>query len=157
MPPRGYRKAAAGDQITLPSRADEVRQERRKRPGLAAYSGIKLMVDETKLDRNTYQYRFANDTPGRIPQLMALDYDPAPEMGKVTSAHAGVSEGGQPYNTVLMRKRRDWFDDDQREKQRPLDEIDDAIRRGNINHPANQLNGNGGFYTPDTGNTLERA
>lgn len=145
------------------SRAEEVREVRRKQPGLAAYSGINLTVDETRLDRKTYQYRFVSDMNGRVGQLHALDWDPAPEaakpdtnsLGTLASAHGGLDDG-RPYNTLLMRKRKDWFDTDQKEKQRPLDDAEDQIRRGNPNHPANRDLRGSGVYTPDTGNTIER-
>lgn len=168
--PRGqYDRAAARQNREAstteaqPTRADEVRQERRKRPGLAAYSGINLSVDEALLDRETYHYRFANDINGRVQQLYAQDYDPAPEsakpnsnsLGTLSSAHAGVDEG-RPFNAVLMRKRKDWFETDQVEKQKPLNDMEDAIRRGNPNHSANTDLRGPGVYTPDTGNTIER-
>ncbi len=145
-----------------PTRAEEVRQERRKKPGQTVLSGQKLVVDESKLDRNKFEYRHVNDKNGRMQQLHAVDWDVAPEnakedtnsLGGVISTHAGVDEG-KPFNTVLMRKRKDWFLDDQRDKQRPLDEMDEAIRRGNTEHKANELRG-AGVYTPGT-NKIERA
>lgn len=147
---------------SVEARADEVRQERRRKPGQTVLSGIKLSVDESKLDRNTYQYRFANDKGGRVEQLGSVDWDVAPEaaksdgngLGTVNSVHAGVIEG-KPYNTVLLRKRKDWFEADQKEKQQPLDATDEAIRRGNVDHKANELRGDG-VYTPGT-NSIDRA
>ncbi len=159
-------REASDDQTTEPTetRADEVRQERRKRPGLEAYSGINLTVDETRLERKTYQYRFVNDQPGRVAKLHSLDWDPAPEaakpdtnsMGSLASAHGGLDDDGRPFNTILMRKRKDWFEADQKEKQKPLDAMEEAIRRGNPNHSANKDLRGPGVYTPDTGNTIER-
>jgi len=143
------------------TRADEVRQERRKKRGATVHTGIKLSVDESKLDRSTFQYRYVNDKGGRVQQLAAVDWDPAPEgakedaSGTITATHAGVEEG-KPFNAVLMRKRKDWFETDQKEKQRPLDEMDEAIRRGNVNHKANELHGPG-VYTPGGVNIIERA
>lgn len=145
------------------SRSDTVRQERRKKPGQTGNGNMKLAVDESKLDRETYQYRFVNDRDGRMQKLHAQDWDVAPEgakedtnsMGSVSSAHAGVDEG-KPFNTVLLRKRKDWFEEDQKEKQRPLDEMEEAIRRGSTEHKANELRGKG-VYTPGGSNTIERA
>ena len=133
------------------SRANEVRQERRKKPGQTAHAGIHLSVDESKLDRKTFQYRYANDQDSRVQRLEAEDWDVAPEaakpgLGTVSTAHAGVADG-KPYNAVLMRKRRDWFDTDQKEKQKPLDAIETAIKRGNPNSDAATLKG-AGVYTP---------
>lgn len=146
-----------------PTRADEVRQERRKKPGASMNPGIKLAVDETKLDRTTYHYRFARSSGGRIQALQGDDYDVAPEgaksdgngLGTVNSVHGGVDDAGQPYDLVLMRKRKDWFEADQKEKQKPLDEMDEAIRRNNPTHKGNDLRGPG-VYSPGT-NSLDRA
>lgn len=136
------------------SRAEAVRQERRKKPGQTAHPGIHFAVDESKLDRKTFQYRFVNDKDGRVQRLHNEDWDVAPEgakddsnsLGSVSSAQAGVIEG-KPYSAVLMRKRKDWFEADQKEKQQPLDAIETAIKRGNPNHQGNDLKG-AGVYTP---------
>lgn len=146
--------------MTRETRADEVRRERRFKPGDLQASGIKLQVDMSKLDTNTFTYRFANDRPDRIRGLEARDWDIAPEFAKadtnsggtVNSAVAGFDEG-RPYNTVLMRKYRDWFDADQKRKMEPLDEIDRAIARG-AEHAGQQLTG-AGVYTPGQ-NLIER-
>lgn len=145
------------------TRADEVRQERRRQPGATVMAGIKLTVDETKLDRKTFEYRWAKDFGGRMPQLHSEDWDPAPESavlgnqgeGTVGTKIGGTDEGGKPYNMVLLRKRKDWFRADQEEKQRPLKEMDDAIRRG-TNHLQDQPEAKEGFYTPNGQNTVAR-
>lgn len=167
--PRGIRntpaQADSGVQINArPTRADGVRQERRRKPGQTAHSGIKLALDESRLDRGTYQYRFVNDQDMRVKQLEAQDWDIAPEgakadgnsLGSASSTIGGTSESGKPYNTVLMRKRKDWFEADQREKQKPLDAMEEAIRRGNTAEQKTDLKGPG-VYTPNGVNIIERA
>jgi hypothetical protein len=135
------------------NRAEEERRERRRKPGALSAQGKRLVVDESKLDRNKFEYRFANDTKGRLQQLHADDYDPAPE-GESDHRLAGTDETGKPFNAVLMRKRKDWYDDDQKEKMRPLKEMDDAIRRGD--HRADgEPDMRSGTYTPGGRNTIE--
>lgn len=147
--------------LTPSARADEVRQERRKRPGQGGPAGIKLALDESKLDRNTYHYRFARSSGGRLQSLHADDYDVAPEAarkdttGSINAVHGGVDDAGKPYELVLVRKRRDWFEADQKEKLKPLDEMDEAIRRNNPNHKANDMRGPG-VYSPGI-NSMEKA
>jgi hypothetical protein len=151
------------DANVRPTRADEVRQERRRQPGATVATGLHLTVDETKLDRKNFSYRWAKDFGGRMPNLHGDDWDPAPEQavigsigeGTVGTKIGGTDEGGKPYNMVLLRKRKDWYDADRKEKQRPLDEMDAAIKRG-TNNPETNPDKNDGFYTPDTGkNTVE--
>ena len=135
------------------TRSEIERRERRRKPGPVEQAGLKLTLDESKLDRNRFHYRFVNDKPERVRHLMANDYDIATEVAKpdsnsggtVTSALAGVDERG-PYNTVLMRKERDWFEADQVEKMKPLDMMDDQIRRG-AEHQGQKLTGSG-VYSP---------
>ncbi len=108
---------------------------------------MKLALDEQALgmDRDKFQYRFINDKPGRVQSLTVNDdWDLVDDQNKVASPtnadegthvsfHAGLGDYGRPMRTVLVRKPKQWYDDDQREKQKPLDEIDQAIRRG-IHH-----------------------
>lgn len=136
------------------SRADEIRRNRRMKPGPIEAEGRKLTLEEGKLDRTEYQYRFVNDKSDRVRQLHARDWDIAPEaakddsngLGTVNSALGGVEEG-KPYNMVVMRKHKVLFEDDHTRKMKPLDEMDDAIRRGHTDHKGNELHGKG-IYTP---------
>lgn len=144
----------------MADRADEIRQERRRQPGATVAVGVNLTVDESKLDRKNFEYRWAKDAGGRMPQLHGDDYDPAPEQavignqgsGTVGTKHGGTDDG-KPYNMVLMRKRKDWYGADRKEKQHPIDEMDAAIRRGSNNPEANP-DKNDGFYTPESGVTV---
>lgn len=145
-----------------PTRAEEVRRERRRKPGTVGLPGLKLMVDEDKLDRKTNHYRFVRDEGNRVQQLMAQDYtvvkapDAKPDgigLGSVPTAHGGYADSGKPYGMVLMEKPKDWHEADQKEKQRPLDEMEAAMKRG-ADNPNLPLRGPG-VYTPDAGNSIE--
>ena len=142
----------------LAGRADEVRKERRRKPGATVNLGQKLGVDESLLDRKTYEYRWVNDAGMRVRMMHENDWDPAPEVStegqSVEKRPVGVNDGGRPIEGVLMRKRKDWYDDDQKAKRRPLDEMDEAIRRGAA-HKESELAG-GIAYTPGSGNSLTR-
>lgn len=144
-------------------RATEVRSERRRKPGSVIHTGIQLGVDKSKLDEANYAYRLVNDANGRVQQLEAQDWDIAPEAGAligstgsgtVQSKHAGHIEG-KAFNAVLMRKPLKFHNEDQAAKQRPLDEMDEAIRRGQNHASEPQLAA--GTYTPGGSNVLDRA
>lgn len=141
--------------ITKPTRAEEVRQERRRKPGSNALNGIKLGLNEDQIDREQFAYRFVRDDPSRISQLVAQDWDvlhqkvkdDSNSLGTVNSALGGTDEG-KPYNLVVMYKRKDWFEEDQKAKMQPLDEMEQAIRRG-TDHVSGKLDLRGpGVYTP---------
>jgi len=146
-------------------RATEVRSERRRKPGSVIHTGVQLGVDKSKLDEANYAYRLVNDANGRVQQLEAQDWDMATDekdalvgstgAGSVQSKHAGHIEG-KAFNAVLMRKPRKFHEEDQAAKQKPLDEMDEAIRRGQ-SHASTEPQLAAGTYTPGGGNTLARA
>lgn len=131
-----------------PNRAETERRERRKKRGSTVISGLKLHVDKSELDP-AYEYRWVNDTPGRVQQMTNDDWDKVEGRGE---QHVGV-DSGHSVKAVLMRKRKDWYEDDQKEKMKPLDEIDASIRRG-AHHKEPELAGEVA-YTPGT-NSISR-
>jgi hypothetical protein len=149
------------DTAQRPTRADEVRTERRRKPGSTAISGLKLHIDKDKLDP-AYEYRWVNDTPGRVQQLYGQDWDKVEAKdigdsppGSVPTQYVG-SDAGKPINAILMRKRREFYAADQKEKQAPLDAMDESIRRG-VNHQQAEPELRGDIaYTPGGSNTVSR-
>jgi hypothetical protein len=138
-------------------RADEVRQERRRKPGTLLQGGMKLALPEERLDRKTYQYRWVKDYGARMNSLHEQDWDPAPEMtGSPVEKTGGTDEHGKPYNMVLMRKRLDWYNADQKEKLAPVEEFNKAIK-GGTNHLKAEPELRDGTYTPGLGNVIERS
>lgn len=166
--PRG-RRSIAPDMtgIATPAgntRANEERRERRRVRGATAMSGQKLTVDESKLDRKRYAYRWVKDQGARMPQMHAEDWDIDDSgavvgnqgLGTVGSKIGGTDDNGKPYSMVLMRKERDWFESDRKEKQAVLDEIDNSIRRGTVHHKNEADLGEDVSYTPGGSNTISR-
>lgn len=138
------------------NRAEETRRARRMKPGDVAKTGIRLGLDEEKLDGNKV-YRWVKDDPARIAHMEKLDYDIVDEpvkqdsngVGTIPTAHGGVGENGKPYGMVLMAKYKDWYEADQKEKRKPLDEMDEAIRRGKAHEKSGEAANLGGAYTPE--------
>lgn len=141
-----------------PTRAEEMRTERRRNPGATTHYGVKLHVPDDKKDP-LYEHRFVNDTADRIEAMKADDWDPAPIDGTTVSArHVGTDSGGKSIKAVLMRKRKDWYEADQKEKRKPLDEMEQSIRRGTAHQKTNEPELAGDVtYTPGNGiNILDR-
>jgi hypothetical protein len=146
----------------MENRAAKVREERRRKPGSVTASGLKLAVDESKMDRNTFAYHWASDKGNRIAQMKDNDWDVVNEEVKADADGLGTvqnkvvgTDAGKPIQGVLMRKRKDWFDADKKEAQKPLDETDEAIRRG-LNHTKESPELAGSSYTPGGRNTVNR-
>jgi hypothetical protein len=149
--PRGIYDRVTRDE----PRADGVRRERRKKPGQSVLSGINLAVNQGMLEPD-HHHRWVNDKGGRVQQMHREDWDvvqaaASDEPNEQTTIHAGVDEG-KPFNHVLMRKPKDWYEADKKEKERPLDEMEDDIRRGRARTA--ELKGDG-VYTPGE-NKIER-
>jgi hypothetical protein len=140
----------------LAERSNEVRAERRRKAGSTVNFGQKLGVPEELLDRKKFAYRWVNDVANRVEAMKEKDWEPVPGVGSGTSAEARVvgTNGIKPTNAVLMRMPKDWYEDDQKLKRKPLDEMDNAIRRG-VAHKEAELAG-GIAYTPDGGNSVSR-
>lgn len=91
-----------------------------------------------------YVYRWVNDAPGRLQSAEAGGY----EYVTIAEAQSGVGDSdmrnedtgmGEKINAVvdrrtgqrayLMKIKRQWYEEDQAEKSKSLDEFDDQLRR----------------------------
>ena len=113
----------------------------------------KLAIEQTL---EGYHMHWVNDTPGRIGQAMAGDYtfvDPkeinldSTRDNKVTVL-VGTQEDGSPMNAYLMKIPLEFYYDDQEAGQKPLDQIDNAIRGGQLSAPGDS---SAGRYVPAEG------
>lgn len=151
-------------------RPAEEREQRRRRSGLGMASQLKLTVNDKDPD---YEYRWVKGTPERINALHGHDdYDFVKEgqaghesikqsehekgLGELVERTGGVTKDGTPFNMVLMRKRRDWYEADQQDKQSVPDAIDEAIRHGQPTGPEGlAVGGNAPGYVPEGGISIK--
>lgn len=149
------------------ARGEQVKAQRRRR-NTDSLSGRRrrMAVDETKLDRENYVYRFANDDDrGRLHALTVEDdwevvHDRASEtkadsagMGTEVSVSAGVGERGAPLKAVLLRKPKRYHDEDYAARQRRIDETEAGLKRGST--PGGDIDGKTS-YIPDSGIRIGR-
>ena len=108
--------------------------------------------------RDGFYRRWFNDTPGRVQRALDAGYAlvrdetfEEDEDGKkpAVSRVVGTNEDGSPMHAILMELPMELWDQDQKVKQAPLDEFDDALRRGNIRGADERDNSS--FYVPDEG------
>lgn len=117
-------------------RAQETKVVRRRRQGMGPERNLKLTIPNKDPD---YEYRWVNDRPGRVDQLTKLDdWDIAPEMngpglGTVGERTVDKTTGERG---VLLRKRKEFYDEDQAEKEKQLKARDDTMRRGPLPGPS---------------------
>lgn len=151
----------------VPTRVAAEREQRRRRSDLTPMSRAPLAVPGAKLDPN-YKYRWVDDIPGRVQQLTVNDdYDP------VTYADLGLAPMGLDSNsgttvervsdkqsgrkTVLLRKRKDWYQHDKAKEQQALDTTMAALKRGHVPTGSNGEGGvmSDGGYIPRSGIRIE--
>lgn len=143
-------------------RGEAISQERRRRDTDALGGSRKRLSVSGDLDTANYTYRWVNDEPGRIEDMTTRDdwnvvSDRDGELkndGAGTGAEVAVQAGrgahGQAVRAILLRKRKDWQEADDRAKQRHIDEQEASIRAG-----ATPGAGTEGTYTPRNGIQLE--
>lgn len=82
-----------------------------------------------------YHYRIVNDVDGRVQDMIDLDYeiDPTTTVGdkrvdapSPLGSAKQISVGGG-IKAVVMRKRKDWFELDQAEKQSQIDDLEASM------------------------------
>lgn len=139
-------------------RKEEVREQRRKRPGERYAYGRRLGVDPSILDHAQFQYRWINDKDARMLLLTKHDdyeivrndggavKEDSSDLGDAVTAHAGVKENGQPFAVYLCRKPRAWYEEDQAAAQKALDEQFANITRGKTREGDTQSD-----YVPHSG------
>jgi hypothetical protein len=140
--------------------------ERSKRVPLGSFR-TKLSVDESQLDRNQWNYRWIRDTGARIAQAQAAGYEFVPDDGTIDvgEKEGNTDLGGKisviggddnrkqegAYRMYLMRQPIAYHKEDQLEKQKRVDAINDQIKRtlkGEKVENAYTPSGSGGSYRP---------
>jgi hypothetical protein len=80
-----------------------------------------------------YHYRVFNDNwrrePGRIQRAMQAGYEVVQDWDRIP---VGTNEDGSAVKGVLMRIPQELYDQDQAEKQKAIDKVDQAIKAGKI-------------------------
>lgn len=140
------------------SRTEQVKEQRRRRNS-ESLSGHRrrMALDMSKLDTENFEYRWANNEPGRVETLtqqddweIVTDRDggikrDSTGTGTEVSIVAGTGDSGAPVRSVLIRKPKKYQDEDRRAKQRRIDEMEAGLREGNT--PGNDGAKGSEFYS----------
>lgn len=146
----------------------EQAQTQRRRRNTDALSGKRrrMYLNTAELDNEKFVYRWANTDPGRIESLTQQDdwevvqdrdgkikNDVVGDGSKV-SIVAGAGESGSPVQAVLLRKPKEFQDEDRQAKKRRIDEQEAALRQGAT--PGGEGASGESFYTTDNGIRIEQ-
>lgn len=131
----------------------ETRQRRRRFSENDEGVDYNLWVDESKLDRRNFAYRWVNDQRGRIHKLESQDWDlvSQEEMGNCpTDRHGDIAAGkSDDIRVRLMRKPIDWYNEDQARKQARIDDQMQAAARGEPMQERGESGDSGGGLAPE--------
>jgi len=138
-------------------RKEEIKTARRRRQGMGRDRNKRIVIPDAAKDPN-YHYYVANDTPGRIDQLTKNDdYDivtkemlenqlrksrgeeAVPQDGDGTPARIAVGTGkdGQWMYGYVLRKPKEFHDEDKAKEQASLADAEKAMKDG----PASSASG----------------
>lgn len=84
--------------------------------------------------RPGFHRHWFRDDPGRVERAKAAGYDHVtdPQTSRPVTRLGGAAEGGGGLDMYLMEQPQHWHDEDVALGQKPVDEIDRAIRHGAI-------------------------
>jgi len=124
-------------------RVEQERARRRRRDDVSM-DGQKNLSVEGHLDPN-YEYRWINDDPGRVYRLTQRDdWDRVTEtmLGGRDDRDKGVGAGVERIvgksdgkKAILVRKPKEFYVEDARQKQARIDEGEAAMKRGETRSP----------------------
>ena len=146
------------------ARGAKIKSERRRRDGISL-SGYRdrLHVDEQLLDRENFSYRWINDEPGRVYQMtqqddwdIVSDRDSDSGMGSETANQVGSGAEGSPLRAILVRKPKEYFDEDKNKKQRHIDEAESAMQSSGDNPGVTPGAKQDGQYQPRSQTVISR-
>lgn len=135
------------------ARAEETRRARRRRDdaNLDRMAGLKLAIPhdiQEQANREGKVLRWVLDTPGRMQQMQADDWDKVPEVASV-AANRDTDE-----QLVLCSKYKDWYDADQQATANVLNEQEKSLKRGEKISPDDKRQQSTSYVVP--GNRISR-
>jgi len=126
----------------------EERNDRRRRRKVGQDFRGKLGLAQADMEKlcPEYELRWVNDVSGRVSDKYDEDWDyvsrtelsraPGDDsiteggLGDRVSKVVGTGEGGSPMRAYLMKKRREFYEEDKTEKEKAIDEREAGIFRG---------------------------
>jgi hypothetical protein len=124
---------------SIEARKQEVKKQRSTRVPLGV-PRMKLAAPQIP----GFKCRWINDEPGRLQNAEQGGYEFVREkelkgeagntdLGEKVSRIVGKNDDSSPKRAFLMKIKKSWYDEDQKAKRKPLDEIDKSIRQGKLN------------------------
>lgn len=103
--------------------------------------------------REGYHRHWFNDSPGRLETALEAGYTHVIDKeGRKVARPVGINDSGSALMGYLMEIPLEWYKEDMEAQQRPLDQFDDSLRRG---EDSQGKPGQDGRYIPARGITIK--
>lgn len=124
-----------------------------RRNGSIGAAPKRIDVPESGLDRKDFSYRVVNDTPGRIERLTTDDtWELVPRVnGREMDFHVDRNTDGSSMRGRLLRKPREWYEEDQAAKQTQIETEMKQIKNGRVQSESGAHANPAHTYVPDGG------
>ena len=133
-----------------PPKEQAAESSRPQRPARKPYGSVpfKLAYDE----REGFHRHWVNDMGGRIEEMTERGYSHVTgKDGKHVSRRVGSHPDGGALTAYLMEIPEGWWTEDQVAKQKIVDEMEETIKRGELNRQQGD-----GRYVPAQGISIRR-
>jgi hypothetical protein len=163
---------AAPEQTDKWKRIEDIRQRRRERgPADPLLGRLKLAIPEDAKDKD-FVYRWVNDSEMRVYSMKERDWELVDDLdiakderntsiGTRIERVANERTVAKPQKAYLMRKYREFFDEDERRKESARQLGEEAIMTGNLPQSASKegrvLTEADNMYIPQEGIRIRHA
>lgn len=130
-------RKAASDRM---KQMNEAKKTAKKCENIRVPIGTKRNITGVNDTPDGYIDRWVNDEPGRVEKFKRAGYELVESAEMLTSSADGshdeqgvvTKDMGKGVTAYLMRQRREYFDEDQSEKQRIVDETEESMRKKKV-------------------------
>ena len=123
------------------SREEQERIRRERREGVGTV-GYRLQIPKEKLQLDRFAYRWMSDEEARVYSVTheggwafvhqnGTEIKDDAEMGSAINVVAGKKKDGSPLRQYLMRKPKEWWNEDQRQRAEQVEDVFAEMNRGN--------------------------
>lgn len=146
------------------SRKEEIRRERRRRSTEIDGFRLRLAIPPEYSKDPDHEYRWVNDDKARVYDLTVRDDWDVVKADDIDNHHGansvrrqvGTKANGDPLFAQLVRKPRDFCEEDRAEKQAALDKSMEAVTAGRKRGDPAIVGGQAGYVAVDTSYRDER-
>lgn len=120
----------------VPTKERDLSKKLKKRPKRQRFNGPRDIITFANKDPN-YHYRVVNDVKDRLKRFESAGYEFVTSDESLGDTGSGIATApgtvvtrpvGDNVTGVLMRIKKEWYEEDQKVKQKEIDEREEGLR-----------------------------